>query len=73
MSPENCRPQTVLADAVIEEISVVGKDLGFGDVDSTTVRQCLDSHSQPPIDMDLRRAGKKNMRLKERGVSQRVL
>jgi hypothetical protein len=43
----------VLPDAVIEEISVIGKDLGFEDVDSPSVRECLDSHSQPLTDMDL--------------------
>jgi hypothetical protein len=32
-------------DAVTEEISVIGKDLGFEDVDSPNVRECLDSHS----------------------------
>jgi hypothetical protein len=31
-------------DTVIEEISVTGKDLGFEDVDSPNVRECLDSH-----------------------------
>jgi hypothetical protein len=34
-------------DAVIDEISVTGKDLGFEDVDSPNVRKSLDSHSQP--------------------------
>jgi hypothetical protein len=43
----------VLPDAVIEEISVIGKDLGFEDVDSPNVRECLDSHSQALTDTDL--------------------
>jgi hypothetical protein len=43
----------VLPDAIIEEISVTGKDLGFEDVDSPNVRECLDSHSQPLTDTDL--------------------
>jgi hypothetical protein len=29
---------------VIEEIRVIGKDLGFEDVDSPNVRECLNSH-----------------------------
>jgi hypothetical protein len=36
-----------------EEISVIGKDLGFEDVDSPNIRECLDSHSQPLSDTDL--------------------
>jgi hypothetical protein len=43
----------VLPDAVIEEISVIGKDLGFEDVDSPNVGECLDSHSQALTDTDL--------------------
>jgi hypothetical protein len=43
----------VLPDALTEEISVNGKDLGFEDVDSPSVRECLDSHSQPLTDTDL--------------------
>jgi hypothetical protein len=39
-------------DAVIEEISDIGKDLCFEDVDSPNVRECLDSHSQPLTDTD---------------------
>jgi hypothetical protein len=38
---------------VIEEISILAKDLGFEDVDLPSVRECLDSHSQPLTDMDL--------------------
>jgi hypothetical protein len=40
-------------DVVIEEISVIGKDLDFENVDSANVRECLDSHSQPITDTDL--------------------
>jgi hypothetical protein len=36
-----------------EEISVIGKDLGFENVDSPNVRECLDSHSQPLTDTDI--------------------
>jgi hypothetical protein len=36
-----------------EEISVTGKDLGFKDVDSPNVTECLDSHSQALTDTDL--------------------
>jgi hypothetical protein len=43
----------VLPDPVIEEISVIGKDLGFEDVDSPNVRECLDSHSHPLTNTDL--------------------
>jgi hypothetical protein len=67
-SPGNCRPQ----------ISFIGKDLGFEDVDSPNVRECLDSHSQPLTTRTLRNwsysvptTRKKKLRLKERGVSQR--
>jgi hypothetical protein len=38
---------------VIEEISVVGNDLGFEGVDSPNVREYLDLHSQPLTDTDL--------------------
>lgn len=40
-------------DTVIEKISVIGKDLGFEDVDSPHVKECLDLHSQPLTDMDI--------------------
>jgi hypothetical protein len=40
-------------DAGIEEISVIGKDPGFEDIDLPNARECLDSHSQPLTDMDL--------------------
>jgi sugar-specific transcriptional regulator TrmB len=40
-------------DAVIQDISITGKDLGFEDNDSPNVRECLDSHSQPLTDTDL--------------------
>jgi hypothetical protein len=36
-----------------EEISVIGKDLGFEGVDSPKVRERLDSHSQALTDTDL--------------------
>jgi hypothetical protein len=35
------------------DISITGKDLGFQDVDLPNVRECLDSHSLSPTDMDL--------------------
>jgi hypothetical protein len=60
-----------------EEIGVIGKDLGFQDVDSPNVRECLDSHSQPLTDTlqiwsnGIRTTRKKKLRLKERAVSQR--
>jgi hypothetical protein len=43
----------VLPDAVIEETGVIGKDLGSEDVDPPSVRECLESHSQPLSDTDL--------------------
>jgi hypothetical protein len=53
-------------------INVIGKDLGFEDVDSTNVRECLDSHSQRLTDTDLIELEQQRtyLRLKERGVSQ---
>lgn len=33
-------------DTVVKEISIIGINLGFEDVDSPSVRECLDSHSQ---------------------------
>jgi hypothetical protein len=39
--------------AVIEEVSTIGKALGFEDVDSPAVKECLDSHSEPLTDADL--------------------
>lgn len=38
---------------LIEEISAIGKDLGFEDVYLPNARECLNSHSQPLTDMDL--------------------
>jgi hypothetical protein len=40
-------------DAVIEEISDIGKDFAFEDVDSPSVKECLNLHSQPLTDMDI--------------------
>jgi hypothetical protein len=40
-------------DAVNEEISAIGKDLVFEDVDSRSVRECLGSYSQPLTDTNL--------------------
>jgi hypothetical protein len=78
MSPENCRPQTVLPDAVIEEISVIGKDLVFEDVDSPTSENAwirIHSHSLTRTlqnwSNSVHTTRKKKFRLKERGVSQR--
>jgi hypothetical protein len=44
-------------DTVTEEVSDTAKDLGFEDVESCNVRECLDSHSQPLIDADLTELG----------------
>jgi hypothetical protein len=38
---------------VIEEISVIWKDLGFEDVDLLSVKECLDLHSQPLTNMGI--------------------
>jgi hypothetical protein len=40
-------------DAVIEEIRVIRRDLGFEDADSPNIREYLNSHSQPLTDTDL--------------------
>jgi hypothetical protein len=38
---------------VIHEISIIGKDFGFEDVDSPSVKEYPDLHSQPLADMDI--------------------